>query len=184
MRTGRPRRPIEIAETEAELYERYRKEKDVSKRQRYQFAYELKRGNSIDGAARVCGISDSTASVWVNWLRQGGLSELVDRHAWGGQRRVGGRLSEEQEAALAQEAAAGRLRTIQDGVVWARTRCQVHYTYWGMRWVFARLGLKKKTPRPAQIKRDEARQRAWREGAQFPVGAGGGEARWGDRDGR
>lgn len=46
---------MEIAESEAELYQRYRKEKDGFKRRRYQFAYELKRGNSTDGAAQCVG---------------------------------------------------------------------------------------------------------------------------------
>ncbi|BCX02237.1 MAG: hypothetical protein KatS3mg053_0175 [Candidatus Roseilinea sp.] len=173
MRTGRPRQPIEIAESVEQLYALYRQEKDGLKRRRYQFAYELKRGTSTDAAAKACGISGTAADTWVRWLRQGGLTELIAGHSWGGQRHVGGRLSEEQEGALVQEAAAGKIRSIHDGVAWVQARCQVRYTYWGMRGVFARLGLRKKVPRPANVKRNEARQTAWREGAVLPAGPSG-----------
>ncbi|WP_169237797.1 hypothetical protein, partial [Candidatus Roseilinea sp. NK_OTU-006] len=61
MRTGRPRQPIEIAESVEQLYALYRQEKDGLKRRRYQFAYELKRGTSTDAAAKACGISGTAA---------------------------------------------------------------------------------------------------------------------------
>jgi transposase len=172
MKTGRPRQAIQMAASAEELYDLYRKEKDGLKRRRYQFAYELKRGTSIDAAAQQCGIGGTTADTWVAWLRQGGLAELTEGHGWGGQRHVGGRLSEEQEGTLIQEAVAGKIRSIHDGVAWAKRRCKVDYTYWGMRGVFTRLGLSKKVPRPANIKRNDTRQTAWREGAVLPAQAG------------
>ncbi len=42
----------------------------------------------------------------------------------------------------------GELRTIWDGVHWAKEQHGIEYTYDGMRWVFHRLGLRKKVPRP------------------------------------
>jgi len=181
---GRPRQAIQIAESADDLYELYRKAKDGMKRRRYQFAYELKRGTSTEAAAKVCGIGGTAADTWVRWLRQGGLVELIEGHSWGGQRRVGGQLSEEQEGTLVQEAAVGKIRSIYDGVAWAKRRCKVTYTYWGMRGVFARLGLSKKVPRPVNIKRNEARQTAWREGAVLPAQAGRHPARRGHHDER
>ena len=70
---------------------------------------------------------------------------LSRRHGGSGGRER--RLSEAEEQALIQEAREGKLRTIWDGVEWAREEAGVEYTYWGMRHVFERLDLKKKVPR-------------------------------------
>jgi hypothetical protein len=71
------------------------------------------------------------------------------------------RLSPAQEAALKAKAAAGALRSIQDGVHWAAQQ-GVAYTYWGMRWVFARLDLAPKVPRPRNPQASPAAQAAWK----------------------
>jgi transposase len=74
-------------------------------------------------------------------------------------------LSPAQEAELVAKAEAGEMRTIWDGVRWAREAHGVAYTYWGMRRVFARLGLKKKVPRPKSPKASAEEQAAWKKGA-------------------
>ena len=61
------------------------------------------------------------------------------------------------------KAEAGELRTIRDGVEWAKSH-GVEYTYWGMRWVFGRLGLRKKVPRPRSPKASAEKQEAWKKG--------------------
>ena len=66
---------------------------------------------------------------------------LSRRHGGSGGREP--RLSEEEEQALLQKAREGKLRTIWDGVEWARSEADVEYSYWGMRHVFERLDLKK-----------------------------------------
>jgi hypothetical protein len=73
------------------------------------------------------------------------------------------RLNSEQEAELKAKAERGEIRTIQDGVEWAKTH-DVAYTYWGMRWVFDRLDLKKKVPRPKSPKASAEEQEAWKKG--------------------
>ena len=70
----------------------------------------------------------------------------------------------EQETELKTKAEAGEIRTIHDGVDWAKKTHQVEYSYWGMRWVFYRLGLKKKVPRPKSPEASAERQEAWKKG--------------------
>jgi transposase len=90
------------------------------------------------------------------------VSEVLQhRHGGhGGQER---RLSEEQEAEPKAKAEAGEIRTIQDGVEWAKTH-DVEYTYWSMHGLFAPLGLKKKVPRPKSPRTSDEDQQAWKEG--------------------
>lgn len=52
---------------------------------------------------------------------------------------------------------------------WAKESHQVVYTYLGMRWVFYRLGLKKKVPRPRSPKALAEEQEAWGKGAHRPI---------------
>ena len=66
---------------------------------------------------------------------------LSRRHGGSGGRER--RLSDEDCEKLIQKAREGKLRTIWDGVEWAREEAGVEYTYWGMRHVFERLDLKK-----------------------------------------
>ena len=56
---------------------------------------------------------------------------------------------------------------------WAREKWGVEYTYGGMRWVFARLGLRKKVPRPRCPQASEAEQEAWKKGANAAATGGG-----------
>jgi hypothetical protein len=71
-------------------------------------------------------------------------------------------LTPQEEARLKELASQGEVRTIWDGVVWAKEACGVVYTYWGMRWVFARLNLKKKVPRPIAPQASLAAQEEWK----------------------
>jgi len=72
-------------------------------------------------------------------------------------------LSEEQKAELKAKAEAGELHTIHDGVEWAGGH-GIEYTYWGMRSVFYRLGLKKKVPRRKAPQASAEEQEAWTKG--------------------
>jgi transposase len=87
----------------------------------------------------------------------------VLRHRHGGQGGPERYLNKEQEAELKAKAEAGEIRTIQDGVEWAKTH-DVAYTYWGMRGVFGRLGLKNKVPRPKSPQTSDEEQEAWKKG--------------------
>jgi transposase len=157
-------RPLQIdwREDEQTLYRLYKQEKDHQNRTRLQALWLLRPGRSMKEVAELVGVHYRTVQEWVAWYRTGGVSEVLQhRHGGhGGQER---RLSEEQEAELKAKAEAGEIRTIQDGVEWAKTH-DVEYTYWGMRGVFARLGLKKKVPRPKSPQTSDEEQQAWKKG--------------------
>ncbi len=143
---------IEWQEDEQTLYARYKQEKDYQHRTRLQALWLVRQGRRLRQVAD---------------YRQGGLAEVL-RHRWGGHGGKARRLTAEQEAALRAQASRGDIRTVQEGVAWARKTCQVEYSYWGMRWVFDRLELKKKVPRPRHPKVSVEEQAAWKKGASQP----------------
>ena len=153
---------IEWHETENELFQLYRQEEDRQNRTRLQALWLLRPGRTMKEVAGLVGVHYRTVQEWVAWYRKGGVDEVLQhRHGGhGGQER---RLSEEQEADLKAQAEAGEIRTIHDGVAWAKAH-GVDYTYWGMRWVFHRLGLRKKVPRQKAPQASAAEQEIWKKG--------------------
>lgn len=155
---------IDWQENEQTLYELYKQEKDHQNRTRLHALWLMHQGYSMRRVGALMGVHYRTVQEWVAWYRQGGVAEVLQhRHGGhGGQER---RLRGEQEAELKAKASAGEIRTIQEGVEWARETHEVEYTYWGMRWVFDRLGLKQKVPRPRSPKASVEQQEAWKKGA-------------------
>lgn len=151
-------------DSEERLFALYKQETDHQNRSHLHALWLLRCGHNLQEVADTLGLHYRTVQRWVGWYRQGGLSEvLAHRHgAYGGPRAW---LSQEQEAALLSKAQAGELRSIQAGVGWAKDEHNVHYSYWGMRHVFERLGLKKKVPRPKSPKASRDAQMAWKKGA-------------------
>ena len=149
------------------LRELYAKERDIQRRTRLQALWQLRRGVTVSEVAGLVGKHPRTVQEWVAWYRHGGLAEVLARRhgGYGGKKRW---LTEEQEQALVAAASAGEVRRIQDGVNWAREHYGVAYTYWGMRSVFARLGLRKKVPRPRNPKACAPEQEAWKKGDVLP----------------
>lgn len=157
-------RPLRIdwQEDEQMLYELYKQEKDHQNRTRLQALWLLRPGRSMKEVAGLVGVHYRTVQEWVAWYRKGGVDEVL-RHRHGGHGGQKRRLNEEQEEELKAKAEAGEIRTIQDGVEWAKIY-GVEYTYWGMRWVFYRLELKKKVPRPKSPQASAEQQEAWKKG--------------------
>ena len=158
---------IEWHEDEKTLYDRYRQEKDHQNRTRLQALWLLRRGHTMKEVASIVGVHYRTLQDWVGWYRQGGLEEVLRRRhgGHGGKRR---RLTPQQEEMLKERARQGAFRTIWDAVHWVEQTFGVTYTYWGMRWVFDRLGLKKKVPRRVASRASAAEQEAWKKGAWLP----------------
>ena len=154
---------IEWQEDEESLKRLYLEEKDAQNRTKLQALWQLRRGRTIAEVAEIVGKHPRTIQDWIAWYRRGGLAEVL-RHRRGGK---GGRqsyLTNEQLAELKQAASEGKLRCIQDGVRWVQERYGVTYTYWGMRGVFARLGLRKKVPRQRHPRASVEEQTAWKKG--------------------
>ena len=77
---GRPLQ-IEWHESEAELYEHYRREKDSQRRMRRQALWQLRQGKSLGDVQQVVGISYRPLQRWVRLYRQGGLALVVQQTA-------------------------------------------------------------------------------------------------------
>jgi transposase len=158
------RLPIEWQEDEQTLQEFYKREKDPQNRTRLHALWLLRQGRTVQAVALLVGVHYRTVQEWIAWYRQGGVVAVL-AHRHGGHAGPKRRLTPEQEAELKAKATVGEIRTIGDGVAWAKQRHQVEYTYWGMRWVFDRLALKKKVPRPRSPRASAAQQEAWKKGA-------------------
>ena len=158
---------VEWQEDEATLKAYYLSEKDVQNRTRLQALWQLRRGKTIVEVAELVGRHPRTIQDWVAWYRQGGLAEVL-RHRHGGHGGKESWLSDEQMDELEAAASAGEIRCIQDGVQWVQEHHGVTYTYWGMRGVFARLGLRKKVPRPRNPQASAKQQEAWKKGGSVP----------------
>jgi transposase len=154
---------LDWQESEEELYQLYKREKDHQNRTRLQALWLLRPGRTMQEVSGLVGVHYRTVQEWVAWYRTGGVEEVLS-HRHGGHGGQGRRLSEEQEVELKAKAEAGEMRTIQDGVEWAKKAHGVEYTYWGMRFVFYRLGLRKKVPRPKSPKASAEKQEAWKKG--------------------
>jgi transposase len=141
----------------------YRTEKDTQNRQRLHALWLMRQGKAMTETAEILGVHVRTVQEWVSWYRQGGIAALLP-HRHGGRRSRSRRLSDAQEAELKQKANAGEIHRIEEGVQWAQAAHQVAYTYWGMRHVFARLGLRQKVPRPRNPKASETEQALWKKG--------------------
>jgi len=154
---------VEWQEEVDELRVLYKAQTDVQKRTRLQALWYLRQGRTVGEVAELVGHHARTIQDWVAWYRRGGVAEVL-RHRHGGGRGSITRLTRDQESALEALSEKGEIRTIGDGVEWARDQ-GVGYTYWGMRHVFERLRLKKKVPRPRNPKASAAEQEAWKKGA-------------------
>ena len=141
----------------------YKSEKEPQRRTRLHALWLVRLGPTVQSVAPLVGIHVRTIQQWLAWYRQGGLAQvLAPRHGGHGGRPA--RLSAAEENQLKTWAEAGQTGSIWDGVEWAQAQCGVAYTYWGMRKIFARLGLKKKVPRPCAPQASEADQDAWKKG--------------------
>ncbi len=155
---------IDWQEDEQTLYELYKQEKDPQHRTRLHALWLLRQDRPLRHVAELVGVHYRTLQAWVAWYRQGGVADVL-QHRHGGHGGQVRRLTRVQEAELQAKAAAGEIRTIQDGVAWAQETYAVAYSYWGMRWVFDRLALRKKVPRPTSPQASADQQAAWKKGA-------------------
>lgn len=159
---GRPFR-IEWRDTAEELGESYRQEKNLERRIRLHGLWLMRQGHSQRETARLLGVHERTVRRWVRWYRQGGI-EAVRSHLMGGRQGRASLLTKEQQSRLVEQAAQGIFHTISQGMAWVEKSYGVHYSYFGMRSLFERLGLKKKVPRPIAAKASLEAQEAWKKG--------------------
>ena len=161
-------RPLRIAweEDAATLQRLYQAEHDYQVRPRLHALWLIRHGHSLRQTAALVGVHERTVQEWVGWYRAGGLPAVrAPRRAGSG--RVA-KLSGAQQAQLVAEAARGTFFTVVDAVTWVALTFDVHYTASGMYTLLARLGCRKKVPRPMNPKTSAEAQTAWKKGAWSP----------------
>jgi transposase len=147
------------------LFEQYRRERDPQVRPRRQALWLLRQGKALAEVAALVGVHYRTVQEWVQWYRQGGGPEVA-RHRVGGPRRVSAPpLTAAQEARLQEEARTAGFATVGMAVSWAQEALGVSVSEREMRRLFARLGLRKKVPRPISDRASATAQAAWKKGA-------------------
>ena len=154
---------IEWQEDEEALLRLYKEEQDLELRPRWHALWLLRKGYSVAEVVMVLSIHERTLRRWIAWYRAGGVEE-VRRHRKGGRQGRECWLTPKQKEKLKARAAEGGFRTIHDAVKWTEENFKVKYTYWGMRSLFVRLGIKKKVPRPKAVKASPEAQEEWKKG--------------------
>lgn len=155
-------------ESAEDLYERYRAERDLRRRQRLQVLWRVRSGVSARQAAREAGVGGRTVTRWLDWYRRDGLDGVLRRVPGHGARGSDGRLTPEQQGRLLEQAREGAFRTYDEARRWVEGTLGVRYSYQGMYGVLARLGVHPRVPRPLAAKADLAAQEAWKKGGSPP----------------
>ena len=156
---------LDWQESSEELHARYRAESDPHVRTRLQALWLLRDGaRTIDEIAAVVGVNPSSVKLWITWYRHGGLAE-VTAHRVGQAGGVLAKISLEDQALLAAEAANGAFRSIDEVRHWIQEQTGLVYTYWGARSLLDRLKIHAKVPRPVHPQTDLVAQEAWKKGA-------------------
>lgn len=141
-----------IQQSEEELQSRQRSASKVVIYQRLQMLRLLKscRAKTLSEAARAIGVNRRSTQKWWRQYKEQGLESLLEvaptRQS---------RLSKEQQQELLAEAAKGKFSTIVEILRWVEQSFGISYTEVGMWKLVKRLKIKKKTPRPSHVKKDE-----------------------------
>jgi transposase len=151
------------ADSENELYYRYRYETIAELRPRWQALWLLRQGYTRQAVTQALGIHERTLRDWLAWYQLGGCPEVARHRLGGGQGHLC-RLTVEQLAELAAWAADGLFYTYEDAQQWVAETWQVSYTYDGIRSLLNRIGIHPRVPRPVANQADLAAQEAWKKG--------------------
>jgi len=150
-------------ETAEALRRAYRAEADGEVRTRLHGLWLVRRGQRLAEVAQAVGVHPRTVQRWVQWYRQGGLA-AVRRRKRGGSGQAPW-LSQEQQAAVLEQAATGAFHTAADVRRWIREQFGLSYRPKGIYRLLGRLGCRPKVPRPIHEKADRVAQAAWKGGA-------------------
>lgn len=120
--------------------------------QRLQMLRLLKQcqAKTLTAASKLVGVSKRSGLRWWKQYKQEGLESLL---VVAPTRQP--RLSKEQQQELMAEAARGEFSTIAEILRWVEQSFGISYTEVGMWKLVRRLKIKKKTPRPSHVKKDE-----------------------------
>jgi transposase len=133
--------PWRAEDTEEALEHRFHTESSGELRPRWQALWLLRQGQSRRAVAQTLGISVRTLCYWLAWYQEGGTAAIA-RHLSGGASRRSCRLSEAQRQHLVLQVTQGTLHSIREASEWTTHTYGITYSYWGMRDLLERLGVR------------------------------------------
>ena len=141
-----------IKENEEELSRLQKSSGKVLVYQRLQMLRVLKSGKvaTLVEAAPLVGVTERSLQNWWRLYKQQGLESLLRVEP---NRRP--RLTAQQQHDLIEEAGKGEFSTIVEITAWVKQSFGISYTEVGMWKLVKKLKIKKKTPRPSHVKKDE-----------------------------
>ncbi len=158
-----------IKESEAELFALERRQSKALLRDRMRFLRLLKSGEcgSVAAAGQQIGLKLRACEKLWRKYREQGTQGLLDYPFKGSK----GKLSEKQEHRLQEELHSARIQSLQQGCQYVQKAFKVSYTLSGIRYVFQRLKIKKKTARPTHVQKDEAGEKRFKKKLSPPEAA-------------
>ena len=158
---GRPREEIDKKNEIGQVIELYSKEQVVWKKERL-LAIKLLvgGGKSYMDVASIIGRTESIVRVWTRAFRAGGIEQLLIRGNGGGRK---GMLSAEVKEAMIEKLRQGSFRTAKQFKGWLRDEHGVEMSEKGVYYNLGKLGGRLKVARPSHLKKDEAKEKKFRE---------------------
>lgn len=154
---------IDWRDEEATLKRLYLAEKDAVVKPRLHLLWLVRSGKQVKEATALVGCHARTAQQWLAWYREGGVDEVRAKKG-GNYRGAPPRLSPDQIDALVTQANKEGFESglaIRDHI---EQTFGVLYKVGGVYSLLKRLKVKKKVPRPMNVKAEEAVQEAYKKG--------------------
>ncbi|GAB6071624.1 hypothetical protein JCM14244_16630 [Venenivibrio stagnispumantis] len=104
-------------------------------------------------------VSPPTLFRWWNYYKKGGLERLLQWNVEG----YKGKLSKEQLNELIEEIKKGKFSTQKEIIQWIYEKFGIQYSQQGISDLLRKLNIKKKTGRPVNIKKDEKKEKEYKE---------------------
>jgi len=156
---------IEWRETEAELKQLYRVEKQPQRRTRLQALWLMRQGKTMAEVSPLLGVHYRTVQRWAAWYRTGGVTEVLKRtsgHAAPGRKPY---LSSSQQKALLAQVARGVFHSVWEVLDWVEQRWGVRFRPGGLYDFLDRHDANLKVPRPQAAQTSPEIQEQWKKGA-------------------
>ena len=150
-----------VAESEKEIKEMLRKEKDVRRTKRLQMLLAFKEDPKMgyEKVGKRIGVSGRQVMRWWKAYEKGGIKRLLEIQSRGRKKGEGQKVPDEAIEKLREEMLKGKIRTIKDGVAFIEREYGVRYSISGMYRIFKeKLRAKKKGGRKYSKKKDPKKE--------------------------
>jgi len=114
---------------------------------------------TLEDVSNLLPVSLPTLYRWWGYYKEGGLEKLLQCNVKGYE----GRLSQKQIREFIQEIEKGRFSTQKEMSQWIYEKFGIKYSQQGISDMLKRLDVKKKTARPANVKKDESKEKEFKE---------------------